>query len=133
MNRMRLATSLDADTEALVHRVIGCAIAVHRELGPGLLERIYVRALARELSHAQMQFETERDYPIIYRGEFLCRQRVDLVVQNRVLLEIKAVERLAPVHYAQTMSYLRVSKLRVALLMNFNAETLPAGLRRILL
>ena len=130
---MRLPTALDAETETLVHRVIGCAIAVHREFGPGLLERIYARAMVRELSYAHLHFESERDYPIVYRGETLCRQRVDLIVEDRVLVEIKAVERLAPVHYAQVLSYLRVSGLRVGLLMNFNAATLPAGLRRIVL
>jgi len=89
--------------------------------------------MGRELRHAGLQFESEREYPIVYRGELLCRQRLDLVVEDRVLLEVKAIEHLAPVHHAQVMSYLRVSKLRVGLLMNFNSETLPAGLRRIIL
>ena len=128
------ATSqLDDKLEALIHRIIGCCIKVHRELGPGLLERIYRRALCIELALAGVPFELERSFPVRYRDHFLCDQRVDLIVAGQVIVELKAIERLAPVHQAQIMSYLRMSGLRVGLLMNFNVAVLPDGLRRIVL
>jgi GxxExxY protein len=125
---LTVQSPLGADLEALIHEIIGCSIRVHRELGPGLLEKIYVRALQIELDASGLGFDTERMVSVTYRGQLLCRQRLDLVVAERVLLEIKAVDRLAPVHMAQTMSYLRLSELRVALLMNFNVAVLPDGL-----
>ena len=130
---LSVPSPLDADLEALVHEIIGCSIRVHRALGPGLLEKIYVRALQIELDASGLNFETERTVSVTYRGRLLCRQRLDLIVAERVLLEIKAVDRLAPVHMAQTMCYLRLSNLRVALLMNFNVALLPDGLRRVVL
>jgi len=130
---LRVPSNLDDELEALIHRVIGCCIMVHRELGPGLLERIYRRAVCIELQSAGIPFEAERSFPVWYRGYLLCDQRVDVVVAGLVLLETKAIERLSPVHQAQVMSYLKVSGLRVGLLMNFNVALLPDGLRRIVL
>ena len=127
---LNISPRFDDDLEALIHRVIGCCIEVHRALGPGLLERIYVRAICIEWTAAGIPCEVERSYPVHYRGHLLCDQRVDVVVAERVLLEIKAVDHLAPVHHAQVMSYLRVSKLRVGLLMNFNVVVLKDGLKR---
>ena len=130
---LKISPQLDDELEALIHRIIGCCIQVHRELGPGLLERIYVRAICLELLANELPFEVEKGVPVTYRGVVLCQQRLDLVVAGKVLLEVKAVERLAPVHQAQVLSYLRVSGLRVGLLMNFNFTVLPDGLRRIVL
>jgi len=130
---LKISPQLDDELEALIHRIIGCCIQVHRELGPGLLERIYVRAICLELLANELPFEVEKGVPVTYRGVVLCQQRLDLVVAGKVLLEVKAVERLAPVHQAQVLSYLRVSGLRVGLLMNFNVTVLPDGLRRIVL
>ena len=130
---INVPSSLDDDTEALITRIIGCCIAVHRELGPGLLESIYRRAVSIELEVNGMAFEVERQVPVTYRGQLLCHQRLDVVVEGKVLLEIKAVERLAPIHHAQTLCYLRVSKIRVALLMKFNTAILPEGLKGIVL
>ena len=124
---------LDDETEGLIARTIGCYITVHRVLGPGLLENIYRRAVSIELAANGMAFEVERQIPVTYRDQLLCYQRLDVVVEGKVLLEIKAVERLAPIHHAQTLSYLRVSKIKVALLMNFNTTVLPEGLKRIVL
>jgi GxxExxY protein len=125
---------LDAATEALISRTIGCAIAVHRELGPGLLENIYRRALCIELAAAGFSFEVERQIPVMYRGTLLCHQRLDLVVEGKILIEIKAADRLAPIHHAQVLCYLRVAKtIPVALLMNFNTAILPDGLKRIVM
>jgi GxxExxY protein len=130
---INVASPLDDQTETLVTRVIGCCIEVHRRLGPGLLESIYRRAVAIELATEAIPFETERHFEVIYRNQLLCHQRLDIVVANKVLIEIKAVERLAPIHQAQVICYLRLSKLPVALLMNFNSAVLPDGLKRMVL
>ena len=130
---LRIASVLDDATEALITRIIGICIAVHRELGPGLLESIYGRAICLELETAGLSFEVEKQVPVLYRRIVLCHHRLDIVVDLKVLLEIKAVERLAPIHYAQVLSYLRISELPVALLMNFNSVVLPDGMKRIVL
>jgi GxxExxY protein len=122
---------LDDAVEQMIHRVIGCCIRVHRELGPGLLEGIYKRAVCLELEAEALPFEVEKRIPVLYRKQLLCYQRLDLIVSNQILIE--AVERLIPVHHAQVLSYLRVARLRVGLLMNFNVPVLPDGLRRIVL
>ena len=129
---LRIVSPLDEATEKLITLIIGCAIAVHKELGPGLLENIYRRALCIELAAAGLSFEVERQVPVMYRGTLLCHQRLDIVVEGKVLIEIKAVERLAPIHHAQVLCYLKVAKtIPVALLMNFNSAILPDGLKRI--
>jgi GxxExxY protein len=128
---IRLVDRLDDNLEGLIHQTIGHCIAVHRELGPGLLENVYRRAICLELCAAGLSFATEKSIPVTYRGEILCHQRLDIVVEERLLLEIKSVERLAPIHHAQVRSYLRVSRVRVGLLLNFNVPVLPDGIRRI--
>jgi GxxExxY protein len=129
---LRVNSPLESDHEDLIRKIIGCCIEVHKALGPGLLEEIYRRAVAIELVEAGLPAEMERRVPVLYRGRFLTEQRLDLIVDERVLIEVKAVERLAPVHLAQVMSYLRLTGLRVGLLMNFNTAVLPDGLRRII-
>jgi GxxExxY protein len=121
---------LPPETETLIHDTIGCCIAVHRALGPGLLEMVYSRAIALELTAAGIAFEREKAYPVIYRGELLCEQRLDFVVGRAIVLEIKSVDCLAPVHHAQLLNYMRVSGLRAGLLMNFNVVVLRDGLAR---
>ena len=128
---IRLEQRLDDELECIIHRTIGSCIEVHRNLGPGLLENIYRRAICLEMIATDVAFETEKLIPVTYRSEILCQQRLDLVVEQKLLLEIKSVERLAPIHHAQVRSYLRVSGLRVGLLMNFNVPVLPEGIRRI--
>jgi GxxExxY protein len=113
-----------------VSDTIGCCITVHRTLGPGLLEIIYSRAVAVELAAAGIPFEREKPYPVTYRGQLLCEHRLDFVVGNAIVLEIKAIEAIAPIHHSQLLSYLRVSRLRVGLLMNFNVAVLKDGLVR---
>lgn len=130
---LRNASPLDPHLEDLAHRTIGCCIAVHRELGPGLLEAIYQRAVGYELEANGISFERERQVPILYRGRRIYVHRLDLVVAGQLLLELKAVEHLHPVHRAQALSCLRASKLRLALLINFNVAVLPDGIRRIIL
>jgi GxxExxY protein len=129
---LRIPSRLDDDLEVLIHRVIGCCIEVHRQLGPGLLEVIYQRAVADELQAARIQCEREKHYPVTYRGHNLYVHSLDIVVEGRLVLELKAVDRLHPVHRAQTISSLRASKLTVALI-NFNVEYLGQGVNRIVL
>jgi GxxExxY protein len=130
---IRVPSPLPSKLEDLVTRVIGCCISVHRELGPGLLESIYSRAIDIELRTAGIPFAREVWIPVRYRGELLCRQRLDIVVGGELLIEVKAVDRLNPVHQAQILSYLRIAKLRVGLLMNFNVPVLHQGLKRFVL
>jgi GxxExxY protein len=130
---LRVPTRLSDDIEDLVTRVIGCCIAVHRCLGPGLLEGIYSRATCLELAAAGIPFERELQIPVRYRGELLCHQRLDIVVSGQIALELKAVERLMPVHHAQLLSYLRLCELKIGLLVNFNVPVLQQGLKRIVL
>ena len=130
---LRVPTPLPDALEELVGDVIGAAIAVHRELGPGLLETAYQRALSIELDARGIDHEVERLVPIMFRQSILCHQRLDLVAGDQVIVEVKAVDRLAPVHLAQVISYLRATNLRVALLINFNVALLKHGIRRVIL
>jgi GxxExxY protein len=127
---LRVPSPLPDDLEELVHDTIGCCIAVHREIGPGLLETIYSRAICVELTAAGIGFEREKTYPVMYRGELLCEQRLDFVVGGEVVLEIKSVEQLMSLHHSQLLSYMRIARLRVGLLMNFNVAVLRDGLQR---
>ena len=116
----------------LSHRIVGCAIAVHRELGPGLLESAYRRCLLRELDLSGLRATAEVAVPVAFRGiELDCAYRADIVVEGKVLLELKSVEALLPIHEAQLLTYLKLSGLRLGYLMNFNARTLRDGLRRL--
>jgi GxxExxY protein len=125
---MEAADPIDRLTEA----VIGCAIAVHRELGPGLLESIYRDCLVIELRFGGLHVEPERRVPVLYRGQKVRNeQKLDLLVEESVVLEIKAVERLLPIHLAQVITYLKLSGYPAGLLLNFNTTSLRAGLRRL--
>jgi GxxExxY protein len=111
--------------------VLGAAIEVHRTLGPGLLESAYEACLAYELTGRGLAVEQQLSLPVLYKGvELDCLYRLDMVVEARVLLEIKAVERILPVHQAQILSYLRLSRLPLGLLINFHCATLKEGVRR---
>ena len=125
-------TSLRADHDPLTDQVIGLAIDVHRHLGPGLLESAYEECLSYELRKAGLTFERQRQLPVIYKEIRLdVAYRIDLVVDRRLIVEIKTVERLLPIHEAQLITYLRLSGVSVGLLMNFNTAVLKEGLRRI--
>ena len=122
------------DLEAISGDVIDVALKLHRELGPGLLETVYEMILAGRLEQMGYQIARQRAIDVTFDGlHFPAAFRIDLLVDDRLLVEIKSVERLNPVHQAQVMSYLRVSKLRVGLLMNFNVPILQDGLKRIVL
>jgi GxxExxY protein len=122
------AERLDSITE----KVIGGAIAVHRALGPGLLESAYEECLCFELSQARLCFERQVPLPVVYKGISLdCGYRMDIVVEDKIVIEVKAVERLIPVHEAQLLSYLKLGQRPVGLLMNFHTPILKNGLKRI--
>jgi len=130
---LKIPSPLPDDLERLAERVIGCCITVHRVLGPGLLESIYARAVALELSARGIQFESEKAIPVSYRGEVLCHQRLDMLVGGRLVLELKAVDRLDSIHVAQVLTYLRVADVQLGLLVNFNVSILKYGIRRVIL
>ena len=111
--------------------IIGAAIEVHKALGPGLLESAYQECLERELIERGHHVERQRGFPVVYKGAAIKRRfRLDMVVDGQVLVEIKAVKHLLPVHEAQILSYLRLACLPLGLLLNFRNSTLTAGLRR---
>ena len=125
---MKEADKLDKITEA----VIGVAIEVHRALGPGLLESAYEACLVSELVRLGLGVEQQKPLPVAYRDVRLdCGYRLDLLVEGEVIVEVKSVERLAPIHEAQLLSYLKLSGCRVGLLVNFNVLRLKDGIRRL--
>lgn len=122
------------DLEAINHlteQVIGAAIEVHKALGPGLLEAIYEEALSHELELRELPFEAQVQIPVNYKGKNLSlNYRADVIVDDRVIVELKAVEKLLPVHEAQLLTYLKLTGKKVGLLINFNVPTLKQGIRR---
>jgi GxxExxY protein len=121
-----------SDIEPLTERIIGCAIEVHRALGPGLLESVYRECLIIELRSQNLRVEPERPAAIEYRGHRVNSElKLDLLVENCVVVELKAVERIHPVHLAQVITYLKLTGCPAGLLLNFNATTLRSGLRRL--
>ena len=117
--------------EELTEKIIGAAIEVHRELGPGLLESAYEAALAHELSLREVQYERQKEMPVRYKG-FLIElgYRLDLLVEDKVVVELRAVTEMHPIYEAQLITYLRLSGRRVGLLINFNVPRLMDGLIR---
>ncbi len=113
-------------------RVIGACIRVHKELGPGLLESAYEACLAHELALQALSFTRQVPLPVRYRGiELDCRYRIDFVVERQLIVELKAVEVILPVHLAQVVTYLKLTGLPAGLLVNFHSESLRRGLRRL--
>ena len=125
-----LRAELSPELNRLTGRILGCAIEVHRVLGPGFLESLYTEALAMALAKAGIGYAREVRVPVDFLGRPIGEHRLDLLVEERVVVELKSVESLAKVHYAQVRSYLRATGLRVGLLLNFDAAVLE--IRRIL-
>jgi GxxExxY protein len=116
----------------LTEKVIGCGIEVHRHLGPGLLESAYEIAMYHELTLAEVHFVRQKEISLNYKGEKLdAGFRADLVIEDALLVELKSIERLMPIHTAQVVTYQRLSGLRTGLLMNFNQRVMRDGVRRI--
>ena len=125
-----MAKDLNSITEAIV----GAAMAVHKALGPGLLESAYEACLAFELAERELALEQQKAMPVTYRGVKLdCGYRLDLLVEGQVIVELKAVDKLQPIHEAQLLSYLKLSGCQVGLLINFNVKILRYGIRRLVL
>ncbi len=115
----------------LTEKIIGAAMEVHRALGPGLLESVYEACLVYELAQRGLKVEQQKPIPLVYKSVRLdCGYRLDLLVENTIIIEIKAVEELHPIHEAQLISYLKLSGFRVGLLINFNVRLLKDGIRR---
>lgn len=116
---------------ALSYLVIGCAIDVHRALGPGFLESVYERALCVEFTRRGIPFDRQPTVRLQYQGEHVGELRLDLIVERLLIVELKCVDQFAAIHYAQTTSYLRATALPLALLLNFNVTSMRSGVRRV--
>jgi GxxExxY protein len=133
---MRNTESEDQELKRLNYitdRIIGCAIEVHRSLGPGLLEHTYEEAMCLEMDRRRMNFRRQSLHPVKYKGTEISQQRIDLIVEDAVVVELKSVERLDSVYTAQVLTYLRCTGLRLGLLINFNGRLLRTGIRRYIL
>ena len=120
--------------DELSKRVIGCAIEVHRNLGPGLLESTYEQCLAHELKCAGIPFMLQHPLPVNYNGVKLdCGYRVDLFIDNKIIVELKSVEKLLPIHQAQLLTYMKLAEIKIGLLMNFNVRFMKDGIKRMVL
>ncbi len=128
-----LHQDVDAQINALVTKVIGAAIEVHRILGPGLSEGVYENALAIELNRRDIKFERQARLPVTYKGVQVGEGIVDLLIERTLVVELKAVSELLPVHDAQVMTYLKLLNLELGLLLNFNVALMKGGVRRIVL
>ena len=119
------------EQDPLTGKVIGAAIEVHRGLGPGLLESAYEECLCHELRLAGITFQRQVPLPVVYKGVHLdCGYRLDVVVEGRLILELKTMERLLPIHEAQLLTYLRLAGIHTGLLLNFNVPVLRDGIKR---
>lgn len=117
----------------ITEKIIGCAIEVHRTLGPGLLESIYERALCYEFTVNNINYQNQMIVPIIYKETTLGNNVIDILVENEVIVEIKAVERMNPLYEAQLLSYMRLCDKKLGLLINFNVPYLREGIKRMIL
>ena len=120
------------DMNVLTGEVIAAAIEVHKILGPGLLESTYEECLCREFGLRKISFERQKELPIEYKGVRLdCGYRLDIIVESRLIVELKACESLLPIHQAQLLTYLKLTGMKVGLLINFNVPILKSGIKRI--
>ena len=125
---------MNKDINELTKAIIGAAIEVHRALGPGLLESAYEECLCWELTSERIPFERQKPLPIEYKGlELDCGYRLDLLIAGKVVVELKAVEDLLPIHKAQLLTYMKLTGIKTGLLINFNVRLLKTGIRRFVL
>ena len=118
--------------DVLTEKVIGAAIEVHTRLGPGYLESVYEEALCYELELREILFERQKVLAVKYKGRIVGDGRLDLLIDNRLIVELKSTEALLPIHVAQVLSYLKMNRLELALLINFNVIRLTQGIKRII-
>ena len=123
----------DVETDELAHRVIGAAIEVHRHLGPGFLEEVYEEALCIELALRQIPFERQKRFTVEYKRESVHDGVLDLLVDGSLVVELKAVREIAPIHRAKTIAYLKATNRQLALLLNFNVVMMKDGIERLVL
>lgn len=122
------------DFDDLSNKVIGSALEVHKNLGPGLLENTYKQCLAYELSKAGINFKIESEVPIKYKEiNISCGYRIDLLIDNKLIIELKSIEKINPIHEAQILTYMKLSSIKIGLLINFNEKLLKDGIRRFVL
>jgi GxxExxY protein len=121
------------ETDKLTESIIGCAIRVHQNLGPGLLESIYEAAMEVELNKAGLHLERQKILPVLYDGIKIGEHRLDMLIENRVVLELKSVERFDSVFQAQLLGYMKMGRYPVGLLINFNSRLLKHGIKRMVL
>ena len=122
------------DRDPLTDKIIGYAIEVHKHLGPGLLESAYEECLVHELNINGVQFHRQMPIPVVYKGLNLeCGYRIDIIVEGSLILELKSVERILPIHEAQLLTYMKLSQINVGLLINFNVPLIRDGLKRLVL
>ncbi|PKI17982.1 GxxExxY protein [Colwellia sp. 12G3] len=120
------------DMDYITQKVIGCAIEVHKILGPGLLESSYESCLAYELCNIGLPIERQTLLPIIYKGnEIYAGYRLDILIPNKVIIELKSVDKIQPIHTAQLITYLKLSGIKTGLLINFNVQKLTSGIKRV--
>jgi GxxExxY protein len=120
--------------DKLSNKVSGCALEVHRHLGPGLLESTYEQCLAHELKNAGIPFKLQHPLPVEYKGIKLdCGYRVDLFIDNEIIVELKSVDKVLPIHQAQLLTYMKLSGISIGLLMNFNVKYIKHGIKRMVL
>jgi GxxExxY protein len=130
---IRIHSSLDSATEEYVAEVVDCGFVIHRDVGPGYMEPLYANAMGVELRLRGIPFEREKVVAVRYRDEPVGIHRLDFVVRNCIVVELKAVKALEPVHQAQLMAYMKASQIRVGLLMNFCGATFKEGIKRVVL
>ena len=128
-----MSLEFPAERDPLTEKIIGCAIEVYRQLGPGLLEATYESALAIEFELSGLQFQRQATFPISYKGRIIGEHRLDLLIEKAVVLEIKSVDRHDSIFEAQVLTYLKITGLKRALLINFNSRLLKDGIKRFVL
>ena len=122
------------DLNVKTQKIIECSINVHKELGPGLLESTYEACLEYELLKKDLKVERQKELPVIYKGiEINCGYRIDLLVEDLIIVELKSIDRVEPIHIAQILTYMKLSKRQLGLLINFNVKLLKTGIKRIIL
>lgn len=121
------------ENNVLTEKIIGCALEVHKLLGPGLLESIYESALCIEFELQRIKFERQKNIEVTYKNHIIGNYRIDIIVENQIVLEIKSVERMDAVFEAQLLSYMKLGNYKLGLLLNFNSRLLKDGIKRMIL
>jgi len=133
VNSVVVSSPKEFPLKEVTERIISCAIEVHSTLGPGLLESVYEEALAQELSIRGIRYEKQKEISLKYKGKEIGKHRIDFLIEDEVIVELKAVEKMVNIYDAQILTYLKAMEKRVGLLINFNVERLKNGIKRLIL